>query len=518
MVKKEDFKKCLAVFLVVTAIFSVLLVMQRSGHAWFRPGGFQTAVLCAFYGATLLWSLGLVGLHLSIAEGFLLLASVQMAVFQFILPPASAPDELAHIFTSYNYSNQLLGEPEVEDVQMYGYKGVMTIPARPEDVAAWNSLETIPTRDTYLDILHGCTGNQEEPIAVDADGRASLGGISLEISPVAYLPGILGMSLARILGLSGLAMLYFGRFFMGAAYIALCYFGIRKIPFAKSVLAMTALLPMSLHLAASYSYDSVLIGFSIFWIGMVFHYAYEKERLKWYDGFTFLAAGIMLSCGKGIYVLLLGLCLLIPAKKLGGKRNYALFLVGAFLWGIVCMWMNIGLRMGEYMAPAEETAYYTIGMILRDPFWFIYRSLACMWYQGKFYLFSMLGGHLGWLEVLCPDFMIWGVFLILVAAAIFWRDDRFCTKGLHRTLCVLSFLAIFAVCMVAAICWTEVGQRFFQGLQGRYLLPALPLVLVGLGGWKKPTCKWNLDRMLLAGMGVMNTMILINAFEYIATR
>ncbi len=518
MVKKEDLKKCLMVFLVVTAIFGVLLVMQRSGHAWFRPGGFQTVVLCAIYAATLLWSLGLVGFHLPVAEGFLLLAVVQVTVFQFILPPASVPDEAAHIFTTYHYSNQLLGETDVGDVEMHGYKGVMTIPARPEDAAVWNSLETIPTRATYFDVLHGYTSGQQNVPPVDAEGRTTIRSIGLEISPVAYLPGILGMSLARLLGFSGLGMLYLGRFFMGAFYIALCYFGIRKMPFAKSVLALTALVPMSLHLAASYSYDCVLIGFSIFWIGTVFHYAYEKETLKWYDVFTFLAAGVVLSCGKGIYVILMGLCLLIPAKKLGGKRNYALFLAGAFLWGVLCTWMNIGMRMGEYIAPDAQTEYYTIGSILRNPIWFIYRSLACMWYLGKFYLFSMLGGHLGWLEILCPDFMIWGVFLILVVAAIAWRDDRFCTKGLHRTLCVLSFLAIFAICMVAAICWTEVGQKFFEGLQGRYLLPALPLVLLGLGGWKKIETRWNLDRILLAGMGVMNTMILINAFEYIATR
>ncbi len=514
MVKKEDLKKCLMVFLVVTAIFGVLLVMQRSGHTWFRPDGFQTAALCAIYAATLLWSLGLVGFHLPVAEGFLLLAIVQVTVFQFILPPASVPDELVHFFETYYFSGQLLGDPAPQRIP--GTNNEMVVSARPEDAEVWSHLDNIPDRSTYRYFLHGNADSPEGQLP--GDGESTITHWSLPIGPVAYLPGILGISLARLLGLSGLAMLYLGRFFMSLAYVLLCYWGVRKMPFAKSLLALVALIPMSLHLAASYSYDCTLLGTSIFWIGMVFYYAYEKETLRWYDIFPVLLTALVLSSAKVVYVLLIGLCLLIPAKKLGGKGKYALFLLGIAACTVGCVVLTSIDQVGGYVAPTAENANYTLGFIFADMPGFILRCLNTVWFFREFYFTSMLGGKLGWLEILCPQFMIWGVFLLLVVAAISWRDDQFCKNAFHRAWAVLLFLGVFGACLVAAMLWTKAGEPVFLGFQGRYLLPVLPLVMMGLGGWKKLNLKWNLDRALLLGMGAMNTMILINAFEVIATR
>ncbi len=75
-----------------------------------------------------------------------------------------------------------------------------------------------------------------------------------------FLPGALGMALARLLGFGALGCLYGGRLVNLLAYAALCYAALRSAHKCRPAFLCIMLLPMSLYMGASLSYDATLLG------------------------------------------------------------------------------------------------------------------------------------------------------------------------------------------------------------------------------------------------------------------
>ena len=82
--------------------------------------------------------------------------------------------------------------------------------------------------------------------------------ISFLILP--FLPGALGMALARLFGLGALGCLYAGRLVNLLAYAALCYAALRSAHKCRPAFLCIMLMPMSLYMGASLSYDATLLG------------------------------------------------------------------------------------------------------------------------------------------------------------------------------------------------------------------------------------------------------------------
>ena len=82
-----------------------------------------------------------------------------------------------------------------------------------------------------------------------------------------------------------------------------------------------ALLPMTIHLSASFSYDVMIMGCVFYLTAICLDLAYEKDRVRLVD--VAVLALLMAAAGpcKMVYGVLMGLCLLIPVKKFGGCRG-----------------------------------------------------------------------------------------------------------------------------------------------------------------------------------------------------
>lgn len=75
-----------------------------------------------------------------------------------------------------------------------------------------------------------------------------------------FLPGAVGMALARLVGLGALGCLYGGRLGNLLAYTALCWLALRQTRRCRPVLLGVMLLPLSLFMGASLSYDATLLA------------------------------------------------------------------------------------------------------------------------------------------------------------------------------------------------------------------------------------------------------------------
>ena len=160
--------------------------------------------------------------------------------------PGSIPDEAAHIKNSYLWSNRILGISTTPSGQQKSnvyanYDSYIRI----EDQ---NVIGDIVQKDAsvtnYMKIMknfHFFTSSENTKLV-----KYNLN--DDKMSPVGYFPAILGITVARLLNLGCVPMLYLGKLFMLAFYIFGIYWAIKRIPFGKYTLFIISLLPICISL------------------------------------------------------------------------------------------------------------------------------------------------------------------------------------------------------------------------------------------------------------------------------
>lgn len=90
--------------------------------------------------------------------------------------------------------------------------------------------------------------------------RIGYGHAPMDVSLHAYLPQALGITLGRLLSLGQVLTIYLGRL-CNLAFFVLCgWLAVRLAPFGKMAFFGAALLPMTLELVSSLSYDGFAIS------------------------------------------------------------------------------------------------------------------------------------------------------------------------------------------------------------------------------------------------------------------
>lgn len=143
---------------------------------------------------------------------------------------------------------------------------------RTEDVSMQNLYDKQPDVADYQKLIYFAQRQERntELTEVETDGVAKF--------PLLYLPGIVGITIARLANLKTIYLILFGEFCNLLAYIILVYLSIKIIPWGRGALFVAGLSPMALSLGASFSYDAVLIGLSWLFLSMVLEYAYTEKR------------------------------------------------------------------------------------------------------------------------------------------------------------------------------------------------------------------------------------------------
>ena len=97
-----------------------------------------------------------------------------------------------------------------------------------------------------------------------------------------------------------------------------------------------------------------------------------------------------------------------------------------------------------------------------------------------------------------------------------WEQAVFTVR--QRWLFVLIFAATAgAACFSMLLAYTSIYSPVLQGVQGRYFLPALPVLLLVFRG-EKLVWKEERDSILVWGMGVLQILTLSTVFLTIISR
>ena len=179
----------------------------------------------------------------------------------------------------------------------------------------------------------------------------------VKTTPVFYLPQAIGFSIARVLGLGAVGLLFLGKFLNLCCYVALTALAVRTTPIGKSWFAAAGLLPMSLHLAASLSYDAGLIGTVFLFTALVFKLAYGTEEIRARELIALCALAALFGPCKLVYAPVILLALLIPARVFGGfGKKLLCFLILLLSLVAAVLAVNANVLEAYFFPAAAEQA------------------------------------------------------------------------------------------------------------------------------------------------------------------
>ena len=541
----------------IWAGIGVVLLLAAWHFLDVKDGLFQTGRtwLYGWYIAAVLWgaaSLGLLG-YLAVARDFrrperffaascLLLGLLYMVV----LPPLSAPDEVSHYISAYQLSNRFLRK-EAADSQGRVYIRAQDAWAEDlEDVLADDGSGVIREGDT---VIVGQTVEQDTYELIRQRGirQRGLGGQdagqqsgnqpggnqpvpsyqpAVRTTPLAYIPQALGISMGRLLGLGTLGLMFLGRIFNLLFYCTVGFFAVRRIPLGKEVLCGVGLLPMSLHLAASMSYDVMILALSGYFLAACLDLAYRAERVRGRDVAVLAAVLAVMGPCKMVYGVIAGWCLLIPVKKFGGRGKWALSaaaVLGAFGAAMaVVNLQTVALYTGiqdRYITWAQEPGY-SFAQLIHSPLKVLRLCYNTLTGYGEQLYSGMIGSMMGNMDPVLnvPYVVILGLTALLVVLALRKPGEPLLIrKGQKLWIWFLAFLCLGALMFSMLLTWTPLSATMIQGVQGRYLLPFLPALLLTIKNDRLVRTAGR-DGGILFAMACMDVYAILRIFSIVCLR
>lgn len=479
--------------------------------------------------------------------------------YMYVFPAMSAPDEIAHFISAYKISNKMLGKQatvkdghviiRAQDLWIEDVDGEYTFDKSKSE----EEKVLIPEEGSHGKIISSKLEETSYKVFYaegnirGADNYISFGGKDYEkaqslhapvntIPSVYFLPAT-GITVARIMGLNSIYLVLFGRMANLILFILFVTLGIYFLPKFKEFIFLVSLLPTTLELAASYSYDAVMISSMIFFVSYVFFLAHEKKEFDIKDlVIVSLIAGLVLPC-KMVYFPMLLMLFSIPLYKFKfrgkvdgkiKKENIAFFLTSAVVvllsWVFAMYLVNRATVVGYSTSNTSSLEWageesYTIGYLLHNKLKSVKLFYNTLLLQLEYYHKTMFGAYLGHADDVVGIPYIG--FLVLNIGMIFSVFGEAKEKQLlvkERVLIGISiFFVIFLVLLSMLIAWTPISSEFIEGVSGRYFIPVLlPLLMICRNN--KIAIKDETKRNIIFMFILINAISLLKIFSTVCIR
>lgn len=388
-----------------------------------------------------------------------------------LTPPLQVPDEAQHLQRAYQ-----LSEGDLLGIVQNGAAGAIL----PASLGTFTE-RALGTRDLHVSTrevtrrpfgdtlrLLSTPLDPDERVFLDFRGAAAY-------SPLPYLPQALAIAVARQAGAGPLGLLWAGRVANAVVAVALVAAAVALIPVGQAVMALAALLPMSLFQFASVSADAMVIACAFLFTAFALR---GVVRGGWTRRETLAAAmaGLVFCSVKPPYLplLLLPACLALRHGRAAHAMMVQAVILAIALGGTL-LWMaeahSVFVSVHSSTSPEAQAA-----RLITAPWNFVATVLASIRAYALFYALSGIG-ILGWLNVWLPMaaylLAAFGLLLALLvvpagAARLRWVEALCCAL-----LVAGSVILIFAV---VYIYWNPIGSTLINGVQGRYFIPLVGAV------------------------------------------
>lgn len=430
---------------------------------------------------------------------FLLVASILVLLYTFIIPALRVPDEMGHFIRAYGI--------------LHGY---FLMPVSGDIIAHKN---LIPISNTVNSTIYETIKHFNISLG---SGYTSYNAINMALySPQSYVLQLLGVGTASIFSNNPFVLIYVGRLITGMGCTIILYYAIKHIPIGKHILAVCSLIPMNIAERSSLSADGFTYAIVIATFAFAIYMKYSSRKMTRKMLFLMYVLLFFLASCKVIYFILGLIVLAIPNKKFGNTYK-----------GIVYKFLSVVLVLGTSFSWLKIAARYLINtqgggdsnqkilFIVQHPFKYLELINQTIWGNVQSYAEQLLTGPLGSLNIkISFGLTILTVFVLFKT----YYHEKLNTKitespsGIQfytLCLCIANILLIYTSLFVQ---WTTISGKIenvtnIMGIQGRYFLPVLPIFMIMFlypkGNEKLVTGKSKTVFYIF----VVNILVLSNAF------
>ncbi|MBA2611396.1 MAG: DUF2142 domain-containing protein [Bacteroidetes bacterium] len=413
---------------------------------------------------------------------FVFVALLFEITFNLFTPPLQAPDELNHFYRAYQVADGHFLPERTKDRLGGQIPICFNEFVLPYTFAATNLNYTLTKKDLLnaFDISFSAkeTGFKDFPNTA-------------YYSPVSYLPQAFAMAILKQFNCSVATLYYGGRLFTFSFWLLLMYLAIRMIPVYKWLFTLIVLLPMNLYLANSFSADTVTNCLALFFIAFSLKLTFSDSKLTKKDLLFILILACLLALAKLVYIGLIILLFLMPAKKFSNnlQRHATLLLVFAASFLMVFLWsatvMKYYITFSDYniehnfavgLSPCGNY-YLQKEFILGHEAYFFKVIFNSIFAHPKTFLMGYIGAF-GQSDIALPGVLYIIAYLVIIMVALSEVNEKtfkFSQKIILASAAILSFVLLL---LSQHLMWDCVGEGIVDMLQGRYLIPVFPLLFM----------------------------------------
>lgn len=426
---------------------------------------------------------------LDIAKFFLIYSLIIGVVISLILPIGQTPDELVHM---------------KQMCDSFGMHGAY---------------------DQYVDAVYtynlaesAIQGEKIDTIKLETTNQIHFNKEEISFSPkfnlqfLSYVPTFIGFILGYIFNAPISICMWLGEFFnlIFAAIIGSA--SLKYMPIKKEMLLAVMLLPMCVHQYASINYDAILLPLCFLLTAYCLYLKIEAEEVKILNIVIVLALMFVIATIKPPYALIGLIILGIPSEKINirfGKLDCGklLGLVQKYWYISIILAIIVG-ALGLFVLKDQRYISLIVTSILQ-PVHYLRLLYHTITYYFEFFYISAIG-NFGYLSMPLPKVLVWIIYILLIVYAVLpihlasekiKNSDKSSdnttnaiTIGDKLLYIAISFV-IFNMVFIAMIShsfllyglqygplsatmasFTSIGR--IEGVQGRYFIPFMPLLLL----------------------------------------
>lgn len=389
------------------------------------------------------------------------------SLYLFIYPSGAVNDSWRHYLTAYDYSNAIFGIPK----SSFG-----TVLMRKDDCDAflrYRGINRNASIELYFEEFDEFSIRCQDKTIADCGIRSLDYGSTSAASKIAYFPQTLGLTIGRFLSLGTVPCMFLARLLQLFVVATLLSLSIKIIPSRREMFLLVALLPIFLQQIAAFSYDGMAFGFSFLFISICTKLNSATEKISLSDLIFLLFSTIGLcACRGGIYIVTCIILLLVPGQVLSIFQKLCTLGIG-----IITVFAFYGKPYFSMTSTASNGGNLIYGSPFQHPIKVGLHFISSVIENIDLYWGGLLGEQMGWSQGSVPYFLAFGFAIMLMIVSL--SEDT----SIHQLDKRSRFIYICPVILVLGICLCTMylgeSERATKwniwGVQGRYLIPVLPL-------------------------------------------